>query len=175
MSRKMDDFDPDNMSADDIAYFDQRPWLKDEIKMQSDGKIDFDKVYAERRKELAEADLEDDEPETPVTKPLEGNKRNGDPLDADGDGKVDFDSAPGDTDSDDDGVPDSRDLDIDGDEEDEEEPEDYSEFDFAALKAEIDNRNAEYNDEYKISKAGSAEDLRARLIEDDKDSEDEAE
>ena len=51
----------------------------------------------------------------------------------------------------------------------EEEPEDYSEYSFAELKAEIDDRNdgKEDDDETRISKAGSADELRARLVADD--------
>lgn len=48
--------------------------------------------------------------------------------------------------------------------------EDYSDeevWNFQALKDEIDKRNEDRDDEDRISKGGSADDLRARLVEDD--------
>jgi hypothetical protein len=55
----------------------------------------------------------------------------------------------------------------------EEDSEDYSEYDFQTLKDEIDARNEQREDDARISKAGSADDLRARLVEDDEKSADE--
>jgi hypothetical protein len=45
--------------------------------------------------------------------------------------------------------------------------EDYSDLDYNALKAEIDRRNEGREDEDKLSKSGSADDLRDRLVADD--------
>lgn len=44
---------------------------------------------------------------------------------------------------------------------------DYADLDYAALKAEIDSRNEDRNETTAISKQGSADDLRARLVADD--------
>jgi len=49
----------------------------------------------------------------------------------------------------------------------------YDEWAFQELKDEIDNRNADRGDADKISKGGSADDLRARLEEDDDEDSDE--
>lgn len=35
MSKHITDFDLDDMSEDDLAYFDQRPWLKQEYELQT--------------------------------------------------------------------------------------------------------------------------------------------
>lgn len=116
MSKNVQDFDLENLSEDDFAYFDQRPWLKGEYEMQT-GKS-WDDLAAGVDASPADGDDSDD------------------------------------SNSDDDG--------------DEDAPADYSDLDFGALKAEIDRRNDEIeDDEQKISKAGSADDLRARLVQDD--------
>jgi hypothetical protein len=57
----------------------------------------------------------------------------------------------------------------DGDDADESDVEDYTgdEWDHAALKAEIDDRNEDRDSDDALSKGGSSDDLRERLIEDD--------
>lgn len=156
--------DLDDLDADDIAYIEQRAWMIQEIGLQG---FDYEALKAQA---LGLSDDNDDEDD--------GEDDNVDPEDPDTGKTSESSPEPEDT-SEDEEDSDEGTSEDDGEDDEDEEPEDYTgeDWTFQALKEEIDARNEGNDDaDTRISKAGSADDLRARLIADDEadaDSDDE--